>query len=584
VRTPRRYVRSIALSVLVLSAIVGLAARPQVPVGQQTPPVFKGGTRVIPLTVTVLDAKGQPVKDLKPSDFTVIENKKVREIVNFFPQEFTPSLMPSAPVEAAANRVRDDLVEPQSRRTFLIVLGYGRIEHPTKALEGAADFVRHKLLPQDAVAVMAFHRVTNFTIDHETVAQMLDRYRAAHEKLCFDIDEFMVMSRGGAGQGTGGVAIPGKFLRRADEIFLGPNAPADGTPTSMSLRNTAELLFAMSQAPAVVDKPGQQQETLTDILTSLHDSGDELTDAALLSTRLKLYAGVEYLRYLDGEKHMVFFSSGGMARNADDAYIVAKRATDARVVVDLVATNGTAAPRLAGNGGNFPAPLISAPAGGGDPPGRIIAEQTGGYYTSLEMASKATAKIDQATRFSYLLGYTPSNPELDGQYRDIEVRVNRPGLTVRYRHGYFAAAEPEPIELKELMVKSRIEIALAVSQQAKDIPVTATATLLPKMGLQTEIRVAITLGAAPLVFPLRDGVRIGQLELQVYVGDTDETVTGSFGERLEIKASDEQYQQWLQTGITRTVRVASFGPPKKIKVIVYDYGSDRVGSVVVNVK
>jgi hypothetical protein len=46
----------------------------------------------------------------------------------------------------------------------------------------------------------------------------------------------------------------------------------------------------------VVDKPGQQQETLTDILTSLHDSGDELTDAVLMSTRLKLYAGIEYLR------------------------------------------------------------------------------------------------------------------------------------------------------------------------------------------------------------------------------------------------------------------------------------------------
>ena len=340
----------------------------------------------------------------------------------------------------------------------------------------------------------------------------------------------------------------------------------------------------MNQGPAVVDKPGQQQETLTDILTSLHDSGDELTDAVLKSTRLKLYAGIEYLRYLDGDKHMVFFTGRGMAYNVDDAQIVAKRATDARVVVDVVATNGTAPPRLAGNGGIIPPPLISAPGGGGDPAGRIVAELSGGYYTSLEMASKATAKIDQATRFSYLLGYSPSNPDLDGKYRDVEVKVNRPSVTVRYRHGYFSAEQPEPLEMKDLLVKSRLEIALALDQQAKDIPITATVTRLPKMGIQTELRVEMTIAAAPLVFPLRDGVRLGQLEVQVYAGDSMEVATGSFSARLEIKASDEQYQQWLQSGIRRTMRIASFGPPKFVKVIVYDYGSDKVGTVTVAIK
>jgi len=304
----------------------------------------------------------------------------------------------------------------------------------------------------------------------------------------------------------------------------------------------------------------------------------------LMSTRLKLYAGIEYLRYLDGDKHMVFFTGRGMAYNVDDAQIVAKRATDARVVVDVVATNGTAPPRLAGNGGIIPPPLISAPGGGGDPAGRIVAELSGGYYTSLEMASKATAKIDQATRFSYLLGYSPSNPDLDGKYRDVEVKVNRPGVTVRYRHGYFSAEQPEPLEMKDLLVKSRLEIALALDQQAKDIPITATVTRLPKMGIQTELRVEMTIAAAPLVFPLRDGVRLGQLEVQVYAGDSMEVATGSFSARLEIKASDEQYQQWLQSGIRRTMRIASFGPPKFVKVIVYDYGSDKVGTVTVAIK
>ena len=121
--------------------------------------------------------------------------------------------------------------------------------------------------------------------------------------------------------------------------------------------------MAMDRVVPVVERPGQYSDTFGSITKTLRDHGEPVTDEVLLSTKLKLYAGVEYLRPIDGDKHMVFFTGRGMAYNVDDAQIVAKRATDARVVVDVVATNGTAPPRLAGNGGNIPAPLISAPAG-----------------------------------------------------------------------------------------------------------------------------------------------------------------------------------------------------------------------------
>ena len=64
---------------LALMLLAGLAAFAQAPAptqqqqqqAPQQPPVFRGGTTVVPLTVTVVDATGQPVKDLTPSDFTV---------------------------------------------------------------------------------------------------------------------------------------------------------------------------------------------------------------------------------------------------------------------------------------------------------------------------------------------------------------------------------------------------------------------------------------------------------------------------------------------------------------------------------
>ena len=189
--------------------------------------------------------------------------------------------------EAVANRVRNNSVTPQTRRTLLIVLGYGRIEYPTKALEGAMEFVRKRLLPQDAVAVMGFHRATEFTTDHERIAQILERYRKAHEKIVFEIDEFRIMSRsppqlaGGRSGGVGGAAIPEKFLKTIDEIFTGASAgsaPPAPAAESVALRNTADLLFAMDRAVPVVDKPGQHQETFEEIRKGLADTGDELTD------------------------------------------------------------------------------------------------------------------------------------------------------------------------------------------------------------------------------------------------------------------------------------------------------------------
>jgi VWFA-related protein len=549
----------------------------QSPAPQQ--PVFRSTTTVVPLTVTVLDQKGQPVTDLKASEFTVYENKQSREIVNFFPQTFAPGPVQPVSVSTVA-RGRLDGVVPQTRRTFLIVLGYGRIQWPTNALDGAIDLVRNRLMPQDAVAVMGFHRATNFTTDHEAIAQVLERYKKDHEKIVLDINWWRQMARAPVFMGSappGNAPIPDKFLKRIDAIFLGstPETGPAAAASPISIRNTAELLLRMTKPFPITLRPGPPivagggdpyPQTLAEIQQIASQNGDDLSDTVMRSTRLKLFGGVEYLRYMDGEKHMLFLANPGIAESADDATIIAKRATDAGVIVDLVATNGTTR------------------RGGGDRAGRDVVELTGGYYTSLEMATKAVTKIDQQSRFSYLLGYTPLNPNLDGQYRDVEVKVSRPGVTVRYSHGYFAAAEPEPLVLKELVATSRMELALSYDSQAKDIKLGMNATQLPRMGMQSEVRAEINIDVTHLGIELIDGVRKGRLEIVVFCGDDKERVIGDFGEQLELKASEEQYAEWLKTGIRRVVRVPMAGVPKFVKVVVYDYGSERAGSMTATIK
>jgi hypothetical protein len=452
---------------------------------------------------------------------------------------------------------------------------------------------------------------------------VLERYRKAHEDIVGDIDNYRSMarapvvapvvmpgatpSRAGTSAPSGNASIPDRILKRIDEIFLGPLPAGRATPASPFIRNTADLLLGMDRVVPVVEKPGQHQETFGSITKILRGSGEAMTDEVLLNTKLKLYAGVEYLRGFEGDKQMVFFSglagagtlggsayrpdgrggtvlrapagryeaalilgsgasNGGMARDADEARIIAQRASDARVVVNLIATNGT------------------GPRSSGDPAGREVTQLTGGYYTSLEMATNAVAQIDALTRFSYLLGYTPSNPVLDGKFRDVDVVVNRPGATVRFRHGYYAAPSPPPLELEAMIKRARIESALAYDQQAKDIPIQVTVLQLPRMGLRFEARVEIVIDAGPLSMPLKDGLRTGQLEVQVYCGDARQAVIGDAGQQFDLSVPEATYQQWLQTGIRRTIRVPTEAPAKYVKVVVYDYGSDRIGSAMVTVK
>ena len=73
---------------------------------------------------------------------------------------------------------------------------------------------------------------------------------------------------------------------------------------------------------------------------------------------------------------------------------------------------------------------------------RKISEETGGGYFELQKTvdlSPTFSRVAQELRSQYLLGFAPA--ALDGKVHKLDVRVNRPGMTVRARKSYLAATD-----------------------------------------------------------------------------------------------------------------------------------------------
>jgi VWFA-related protein len=68
-----------------------------------------------------------------------------------------------------------------------------------------------------------------------------------------------------------------------------------------------------------------------------------------------------------------------------------------------------------------------------------LSEDTGGFLVrDTNDLKKAFQRIDEDQRFHYLLTYSPKNQRFDGTFRNINVKVSRPGTEVFARRGYRA--------------------------------------------------------------------------------------------------------------------------------------------------
>jgi Ca-activated chloride channel family protein len=149
-------------------------------------------------------------------------------------------------------------------------------------------------------------------------------------------------------------------------------------------------------------------------------------------TRLNdgIAAGLDALQGIDGRRVVLVFTDGEDTSSKLSFKTVQERARDEEVMVYSIGLeseyfNGVRVVR------SRPSRDL-----------RKISDETGGGYFELAKTADLAptfTRVAQELRSQYLIGFTPTS--LDGKVHKLEVRVNKPGMTVRARKSYLAAPD-----------------------------------------------------------------------------------------------------------------------------------------------
>ena len=213
-----------------------------------------------------------------------------------------------------------------------------------------------------------------------------------------------------------------QVLRKKDEAFL------------ISFGEESELLQDYTNSPRLL-QTGLDQLRVSSGVGGLHPGpvptvgqvrGTVLYDAVYVAANEKLKSEV-------GRKVLVLITDGmdeGSKLRIQDAVEAAQKADAVIYSIDYADPSAY---------GMFGFTHLS------DSALRKMSDETGGHvykvdhHHSLEDVFK---ELQEEMRSQYAIGYTPSNPEKDGTFRKLDVRVSDKNLKVQARKGYYAV-KPE---------------------------------------------------------------------------------------------------------------------------------------------
>ncbi len=341
------------------------------------------------------------------------------------------------------------------------------------------------------------------------------------------------------------------------------------------VRDAAERHMATLQPTdraAVYAMSGEVNLDFTDNQAKLHDAllrlrpgvmvrAGALNDLELrtLSSFANLKEVIKRMALAPGQRTIMFVSPGFntlapeyMQEKTD----VLERAIKANVIISTLDARGLFTDpafdvSTSGGGGSLNAAILRA-----DFLAELAAGTGGTFFQNSNDLDEGFRRLAAAPEYIYLLGFSPQNLKLDGNFHSLKVTLkNGSGVTIQARRGYYA---PKHLDDEAENVKQEIESALFSREEILEFPIEVHAQFFKASEQSAKVTVLAHLSLKLLKFRKVEGRNHNEVTLVYGLFDRNGNYTQGIKKVVEMRLKDETLER-LSQGIT--VRASFDVPP-----------------------
>lgn len=545
--------------------LLTVPARPQ---EKNSAPVFRATTRVVNLNVVVTDAQGNPVKDLTKDDFTILDGGQSQKITLFAQvdnAQFRPA--PTIAPGIYANNLSVNGATPSVTILLFDTLN-SRWASQSNGLCQVRSYLRH-VAPEDHLGIYVLGDkltgVYDFTHDASGLVAALNRY-----------DE----KNPATAPASSAAAIPNPAAQQIPpnpllDDFLSGDVnrdfaldPGDNKRGDARERNQLAIQMTTASIEAIARQLStvQGRKTLiwiTDSVGPMRYFGDDDLDDYLASWR---------------SQGSLNINSAQAYENGPDTERLIRLMNAAGISVYLASAEGLQTESL--GFGNTDAPPATSPVpliGESHMAMQEIAKRTGGraFFNRNDLETGIRRALDDS-RFTYTLAYAPDHNKWKGEWRKILVKVNRPGVTVLTRDGYFAMPDPRLIAPKNRLEFLSQIAATPIDSAQLSLAVRVAASSTPK---GPELNATVHINPQPMLSSGPNGHWTGSFEVMfIQLGDKNKLLDATQKD-VEADLTPDKYAGVVKQGINMPVQLPMKPGADILCVILHDKNTDEVGSV-----
>lgn len=481
------------------------------------------------------------MRDLKRDDFTILEDGKPQKISSFDFEnlDITPLTASAGPSQVGVDGkplapakpllTRKDAEEALNNKRVIVLffdLGSMDPDETQRAVDAARKYVQKKMTAADMIAIVSLASSLrldqDFTNDQARLVRVLNRYTLAE------------------GQG----------------MDNGPTGDADGIEETGNAYTPDESEYNQFNT----DRKLQALQSISQVLS-----------------------------HFNQKKSIIYFSSG-MTQTGIENEVALRAAVNAAIKANVAIYTldargleaqppGGAAQTASLRGaamysGNAIQSALDSNFASQETLSTLSADTGGKAFLDSNDLGQVFDRVQRDTSAYYVLGYRSNNPLRDGKYRHIQVKVNRPGLNLEFRKGYYAPKDFQHFNAEDKEQQMADELASDLPNN--DVAVYMAAAYFRLDDRRFYVPVALVVPGSQIPFT-KGGDKdkasldiIGEAidELKRPVGSVRETVKLLLGSAQEVQRKNVQYS----TGFILT------SGKYRLKFVVRENQTGRLGS------